>query len=67
MIGNNVRVILLDAVNSTYEICDGELRKLDATGAMVYIHGMLQDPNVGLKFLPMHRIVEIIDRGRTQR
>jgi hypothetical protein len=58
MIGNRVRVILVSSVVT------GILHKLDQTGAMVYREHELLPEARGLVFLPMHRIIEIIDLGR---
>lgn len=65
MIGNNVRVLFTDEPTAWL---DGELRKLDPTGATIWRPGTYGLPETqGNVFVPMHRIKEIIDQGRTYR
>jgi hypothetical protein len=61
MIGNRVRAIVTGDVRSLS--VEGELRKLDAAGATIYRHGGMPE-TCGLVFIPMQRIIEIVDLGR---
>lgn len=58
MIGNRVSV-----VRTAGGRVEGELRHLDPAGATVYRNDGTSDGQGNL-FVPMHTIVEIIDRGR---
>ena len=60
MLGNNVEVIL---VNPDQRV-SGELRRQTEEGIWVY-YGWAE--KAALHFYPQHRIVEIIDQGRTYR
>lgn len=60
MLGNNVDVKLC----APDEIISGELRKQTIEGVWLY-YGWAEQAAV--HFFPQHRIVEIIDRGRTYR
>lgn len=64
MIGHDVRVLFTDDTAAL----EGELRQLDQAGATVYRHGTYGLPETqGNVFVPMHRVKEIIDLGRTYR
>lgn len=60
MIGHNVDVKL----RQPDETISGELRNQTQEGVWLY-YGWAE--NAALHFFPQHRIVEIIDRGRTYR
>ncbi len=62
MIGNYVRVITNDGFPASGSI-EGELRKLDGAGAVVYRHDVMPEARGNL-FIPMGRIREIVDLGR---
>lgn len=63
MIGNRVRLVLTTTPETTPISITGVLHKLDGAGATVYREGTLPEQQ-GLVFLPLHRILEIIDLGR---
>lgn len=60
MLGNNVQVRLRDPE----ELVSGELRRQTAEGVWLYF-GWAEKAT--LHFYPQHRVLEIIDRGRTYR
>ena len=60
MLGNNVDVKLINPE----ETISGELRKQTGEGVWIYF-GWAE--RAALHFYPQHRIIEIIDRGRTYR
>ena len=60
MLGNNVDVTLREP----NETVSGELRRQTVEGVWVYF-GWAE--KAALHFYPQHRIIEIIDRGRTYR
>jgi hypothetical protein len=59
MIGNRVRVIREAPEGSV----DGILHKLDPAGVRLYRESSLPEGR-GMVFIPMQRIVEIVDLGR---
>lgn len=64
MIGNRVRVITNDGFPSSGAV-EGELRKLDVAGAVVWRTSNVMPEAQGNLFIPMNRIREIVDLGRS--
>lgn len=62
MIGNRVRIITSDGFPVSGAI-EGELRKLDSAGAIIYRTDTMPEAQGNL-FVPMGRIREIVDLGR---
>lgn len=60
MLGHNVDVIL----SNPDQTVSGELRRQTAEGVWLY-YGWAE--KAAVHFFPQHRIVEIVDRGRTYR
>lgn len=63
MIGNRVRIIIVresDRQGAT----EGTLHRLDAAGATVYRTSNVMPEAQGTVFIPMGRIIEIVDLGR---
>ena len=60
MLGNNVDVTLRDPEQTV----SGELRKQTTEGIWLY-YGWAE--KAAVHFFPQHRIVEVVDRGRTYR
>ncbi len=60
MLGNNVDVKL----RTPDEIVSGELRRQSLEGVWIY-YGWAE--KAAVHFYPQHRILEIIDKGRTYR
>ncbi len=63
MIGNRVRVITTDGFPASGAV-EGTLKKLDVTGAVVYRTDVMPESQGNL-FIPMYRIREIVDLGRS--
>lgn len=60
MVGNRVRIVIAGSPNTLLE---GVLHSLTAEGAIIWPTGGMPEQS-GNRFIPMHRINEIIDLGR---
>lgn len=58
MVGNRVRVVLIDCNTVT-----GTLHRLETAGVIIWRDSSLPEGQ-GNSFIPMHRIREIVDLGR---
>lgn len=63
MIGNRVRVITQSAEGRN-GYTEGTLHRLDVAGATVYRTSNVMPEAQGNVFIPMGRIIEIVDLGR---
>lgn len=63
MIGNRVRVVTNDGMPASGAV-EGNLHKLDIAGATVWRTDLMPEAQ-GNVFIPMQRIQEIIDLGRS--
>lgn len=61
MIGNRVHILTNDG--SSPRTVEGNLRKLDTAGAVIWRTDVMPEAQ-GNVFIPMHRISEIVDLGR---
>lgn len=64
MLGNRVRVVL-QAESGSHPRTEvtGVLHKLDPSGVSIYREHQLPEGR-GMSFIPMYRVVEVIDLGR---